>query len=189
MLKTLVAGVVTGIILILLYVAYYTGYYRPVSLREMQDVPAFHLIYKDHIGAYHKIVPKIQEVEAWAQENQIDCRRSFGLYLDSPRDVEEARLRSKGGCLVDRLPDSLPEDIKSETWPGGHFVVAQFEGSAGIGPLKVYPAAFDYIEEKGLGFRGWSVLEVYEVRSERSMLTTYYFPVSSAQETTQDSKR
>lgn len=161
------------------YVLSYVGYFKPVILEEKTAGP-FHLIYKEHTGPYHKIAPVIEEVEHWATEQKIDCSKSFGYYLDNPDIVEEPRLRSWGGCLIDttkdKIPAALPEGFKTKDLPEQKYVIATFEGSPAIGPQKVYPKVYEYIEKRRLSAKG-PVLEQYVIHSETSMTTTYYFEV------------
>ena len=154
----------------------YLGSFKPVIIEE-KTVGPLYLISKKHMGPYHKIVPVIEEVEKWAKDNGLDCRLSFGLYLDNPQASEEARLRSKGGCLIDQpISTPLPEGFTSEALPARLYITAQFEGSPGIGPLKVYPKVHKYSEDQRRILEEW-VMEVYEVHSQEAMTTTYYFPI------------
>lgn len=166
------------LVAVVVYVAYllnYVGAFKPVVISEKKAGP-FLMIYKDHTGPYHKIVPVIEEVEQWAKSHGFDCQLSIGEYLDNPDITEESRLRSHGGCLVSAFPENMPEGFKTQTIPEKKYVTALFEGSPGIGPLKVYPRVFDYFEERRLA-RQETVLEVYEVHGPQSMITIYYFPV------------
>lgn len=169
------------LIAVIVFVSYlfsYLGYFKPVLIEE-KTVPAMHLLYKEHFGPYHKIAPVIEEVEHWAREQKIDCSKSFGYYLDNPDVVEEGRLRSWGGCLIDAntaLPPVLPEGFKTAELPEHKYVVATFEGSPAIGPQRVYPRVYDYVEKRRLHPAG-PVLEQYVIHSETSMTTTYFFAV------------
>lgn len=181
MLKWIFFGIVTGIVALVAYVAIYTGYFRPVTVTEGPAGP-FRLIGKMHLGPYHKIVTVIQEVETWAKSLGIPCEKSFGWYIDDPKNNEEIRLQSRGGCVIPADVQLqalvLPEGFSEVTYPAGDFVIAEFEGSPGIGPFKAYPAAMEYIEKKRYAFQGWNVLEIYEIRSGvNEMKTTYYFPL------------
>lgn len=180
MIKAIFLGLFTGLIIFVVYVANYTGYFKPVTLTEGPAGP-FRLLGKEHIGPYHKIVPVIEEVEAFAKERGIPCPLSFGQYFDNPKQTEEIRLRSRGGCVIAADTDlgtaALPEGITVTEYPAGDFVMATFEGSPGIGPFKAYPAALKRIEEKRYAFEGWNVLETYAVRGDTDVTTTYYFPL------------
>lgn len=175
-----------GFILFFLYLFQYTGAFKSVTVDQDERGP-YTIIFKSYIGPYHKIVSTIQEVETWAKENGLKCRLSFGEYFDDPRVVEEGRLNSRGGCLIDplipdekaileKIRDKLPKDFKIDEITKTKAVVALFTGAPGIGPLKVYPKAEDYIVDNNLSPKG-SVIEIYEIFDKRSMQTTYLWPV------------
>jgi len=175
-----------GFILFFLYLFQYTGAFKSVSVEQGERGP-YTIIYKTHVGPYHKIVATIEDVEKWARNNNLKCRLSFGEYLDDPRTTEEGRLNSRGGCLIDplaedeknileKLKSNLPQDFKIAEIEKTKAVVALFTGAPGIGPLKVYPKAEDYIREHKLTPKG-SVIEIYEVFDSRSVQTTYIWPV------------
>lgn len=165
-----------AILIFAFYLMNYLGVFKPVVISEKRAGP-FQMLYKTHIGPYHKIVPLIEEVEKWSRSQGLDCKLSFGEYLDNPETTEEPRLRSRGGCIVDRFPETLPEGFEKQSLPEKNYVTAVFEGSPGIGPMKVYPKAFEYIQEQRLTRDGESVIEIYEIHSPESMTTTYYFPL------------
>ena len=175
-----------GFILFFLYLFQYTGAFKSVSV-DIDERGPYTIVYKNHLGPYHKIVSVIEEVETWARANGLKCRLSFGEYFDDPRVVEEGRLTSRGGCLIDalikaevtqfeKLKINLPDDLKTVEIPKSKSVVALFTGAPGIGPLKVYPKAEDYISEHHL-VRKSSVIEIYEVFDRKSMQTTYIWPL------------
>lgn len=160
------------------YLAHYLGAFKGVDIKEEVRGP-YTMIYKVHTGPYHKIVTAIGAVEDWAKTQGIDCSLSFGQYFDNPDTQEEARLRSYGGCLVKTAPANLPEEFKAEELPARKYVTAVFEGSPGIGPMKVYPRVNDYMKEHKLQMDG-AVIEVYEIHDfakKNAMTTTYLFPV------------
>ena len=166
------------------FLAFHLGALKPVHITE-EDRPEMHGLYENHVGPYHKTVSVIEKVEAWAKENKIDCHLSYGEYLEDPQTVEEARLKSRGGCIVEKLPWKLPEELHTIDYPKRHYVVAIFDGSPGIGPLKVYPKVAEYMGKHSLQQNG-PVLEIYEIHSREkteSMTTTYLFPVEKRIET------
>lgn len=157
------------------YLAFYLGAFKPVTITVGEFGP-FQMVYKKHLGAYHKIVPVIEEVERWAKANGEPCRLSFGEYIDDPKRVEQERLRSNGGCIVSQSLSNLPEGFEQKNLPQQVFIRAQFEGSPAIGPYKVYLKAYDLMKEKGLEPNG-SVFEIYEILPNQKMKTDYYFTV------------
>lgn len=175
-----------GFVIFILYLFQYTGAFKSVTVDQDERGP-YTVIFKSHIGPYHKIVSTIEEIETWTRSKGLKCRLSFGEYFDDPRVVEEGRLNSRGGCLLDPLIEEeknilekfkseLPADYKIDVIAKTKAVVALFTGAPGIGPLKVYPKAEDYMVENKLSRKG-SVIEIYEVFDKRSMQTTYIWPI------------
>ncbi|MBY0553993.1 GyrI-like domain-containing protein [bacterium] len=188
MVKHTLYAVSLGLILFFLYLFQYTGAFKSVTIDQDERGP-YTIIYKTHVGAYHKIVSTIQEIEKWSRENGLKCRLSFGEFFDDPRVVEEGRLNSRVGCLIDplvpdekivleKLKSQLPQDYKIDEIQKTKAVVALFTGAPGIGPLKVYPKAEDFIVENKLTRKG-SVIEIYEGNDNKSMQTTYIWPIQN----------
>lgn len=174
MLKVTIATVVVLIIAFVVHLVTYLGVFRPVDI-ETGVRPATGLLYKEHLGPYHKINTIIADVETWAKANGIECRLTFGEYFDDPSAIEEVRLRSRGGCLVATKPTQFPNDFKYEDSPEVKAVIAKFSGSPAVGPYRVYGAVGNYMNEGRMVSTG-PTREVYEVISEKAMNTTYYFP-------------
>ncbi len=184
MIKHVFFAVTIGLIAFFLYLAQYTGAFKSVFVGIDQRGP-YTLIYKEHVGAYHKIVEKIQQVESWAKENKLDCKFTFGEFFDDTGLTEEGRLKSRAGCLIEEKNSAaqtvlktltLPVDILRAEYTKTKAVVALFSGSPGIGPLKVYPKAENFIHEGKLKRKG-AVIEIYEVLDSQTMNTTYIFPI------------
>ncbi len=186
MIKHTIYAIALGMLVFALYLFQYTGAFRSVTVTTDQRLE-MNVIYKDYKGPYHQIVSTIEEVETWAKKNDLKCRLSFGEYLDNPNQVEEGRLRAHAGCLIDplvpaellqfnKIKSKLPEGFKADTISSMKAVVAIFSGAPGIGPLKVYPKAEDYIAKENLIAKG-NVFEIYEILDAKSMQTTYLWPV------------
>lgn len=188
MLRYLIVFIIVTLISFSLYMAQYLGAFKTVEIRNQESGP-FVMVYLDHMGPYHKIVAKIEEVEKWAKTNQFDCHLSFGEYLDNPDVVEEARLKSRGGCILEvQLSEDpalvekkwaalLQPPLKIKTVPRMNYVRAEFLGSPGIGPLKVYPKVDAFIKERNLK-RQSSIIEIYEIldhSAKNQMRTIYLF--------------
>ena len=167
------------------------GAYKPVHF-EVREVPAFSILYKQHTGPYHKIVPVIEEVERWAKQNKLPCPRTFGEYLDDPRYVDPDRLRSHGGCVLEgvkavaggaqvQMAGALSFTVR---WPtgfsfrrlsGARYLTARFEGSPSIGPFVVYPKAQEHMRSQFQTSIKSPVIELYKVIDESHMQTEYLF--------------
>lgn len=153
------------------------GAFKPVEIRS-QEVGPFKVVYRHHNGPYHKIVPEIEAVEKWAASAHEPCKTSFGEYLDDPNKVDEDRLNSNGGCLVEAdWTGRLPAELSYRELSRRLYVVADFDGAPSIGPQKVYPRAQKFITENGLKMDG-PVVEMYERTGENQITTHYYFPVA-----------
>lgn len=160
------------------FLANYLGAFKGVDISEATQGP-FKTIFVEHVGPYHKVNKQIGRIEAYMQSQGITCGRTFGEYLDDPQVVEEARLRSKVGCILEGEPPKLVEGLQLGEIPARKYVVAVFTGSPGIGPLKVYPRVNDYMLKNNLKQTG-AVIEIYEIHSitvKNAMTTTYLFPV------------
>jgi len=172
--------VLSGLLLFVITVFFRLGGHKPVNV-SIIDKPEFHLLYKEHIGAYHKINDIIVSAEVFAAENNWPCGQTFGEYLDDPRLVDERRLRSLGGCILPfapKLPASRSEssdEFKVKTVPARSWVMATFAGAPSISPLKVYPRVQEFMEQNNLTPAG-AVIEIYTIHGDRKAQTEYLFP-------------
>ncbi len=176
--KYVLVFIIVAIISFGVFLSTYLGAYKGVDISESSQGP-FQLLYIDYMGPYHKISKEIEKVEKFLITEGTPCMRSFGEYMDDPEQIEEARLRSKAGCIVEKVPANMPEGFKIMELPIRKYVIAVFTGSPGIGPMKVYPKVNDYMTQKGYK-QSAPVIEVYEIHSikeKNAMTTTYLFPV------------
>lgn len=176
--KYVLVFVAVAIISFAVFLANYLGAFKGVDISEASQGP-YKIVYLEHVGPYHKVNKVIEKVEKYMATKGTVCGRTFGEYMDDPQVVEEARLRSKVGCIVDNVPAQLEEDFKAGEIPARNYVVAVFTGSPGIGPMKVYPRVNDYMLKKHLKMAG-AVVEIYEIHSiavKNAMTTTYLFPI------------
>jgi AraC family transcriptional regulator len=162
-----------AILIYALYLGHYLGAFKSVLIEE-KTVGPLHLVFKSHIGPYHKINEVLVSVETWAKENNFDCSRTFGEYLDNPEWVDEKRLRANVGCVVQEPIAVLPTDLQQKTIPEIKYVAAIFEGASSIGPLKVYPKIKEYFKKMNYEYPE-SSLEIYQIHSQTAMTTQYLF--------------
>ncbi len=159
------------------FLANYLGAFKGVDISASNQGP-FKTVYVEQVGPYHKVNKTIERVEKYMATLGVKCGRTFGEYLDDPETVEQARLRSKVGCIVEQAPEKLEEGFFAGEIPARQYVVATFTGSPGIGPLKVYPRVNDFMIKQNLKQSG-AVIEIYEIHSiteKNAMTTTYLFP-------------
>ena len=172
MIKTFFLSVVIFVVGLGLYLFFYLGAYKGVEI-EVANRGPLHLLYKAHAGAYHQIGDTIREVETLALAQNWDCRQTFGEYLDNPDNVDQDRLRSRGGCILTAKPASLPAGYQYEERPTAKYVVGHFSGSPSIGPFKVYPKVKTYLAEHRL-MTTETTIEIYTVDGPR-VATEYLF--------------
>ena len=158
------------------FIIYRTGYLKDVKIASGYQGP-FILVYKLHKGPYHKISQVITEVEDELRKLKIDCPLAFGRYLHDPNLVDHDRLESHGGCALpapnEKLKE-LPDTWKVEVLEKKEYVVATFDGSPSMGPIKVYPMVQKWLEKYGYKQQG-PVIELYQTLSEDQVLTRYLF--------------
>jgi DNA gyrase inhibitor GyrI len=175
--KSIIAGTLAVIAALVLSLLVYLGAFKSVTIARETAGP-FKQVYKQHVGAYHKIVPTLEEVETWAAKNNEPCEFSFGEYLDDPKLIDEDRLKSNAGCIVTRdWSAGLPEGFSYREIPTRDYVIADFDGAPSIGPYKAYPKATEFISAQGLEMMG-AVTEVYKKLPNGGVHTRYYFPVA-----------
>lgn len=155
------------------------GFFLPVEI-ALEDRPALVLVAKKHVGAYHKILSTLQEVEGWAKNSGVDCSETFGEFLDNPQVVEEDRLNSNVGCVVKEPPAQVPAGFEVLQRPARPYLVGRFRGSPALGPYKVYNKIESEKQKRRLESDG-APLEIYRLLPDQGLETTYLFPVKSPQ--------
>ncbi|MDC0980371.1 GyrI-like domain-containing protein [Bdellovibrionales bacterium] len=169
---SLISGI--SVLLISLYIN--LGGYKEVSI-EVRPFDGFHIIYRQHVGPYHKINPTIESVEKWLKQNKIECLKAFGEYLDKPGTIEDSRLRSHGGCLVENRPTiPLPEGVTHRFVKPQTIVYATFSGAPSIAPIFVYPKIEETLASKKLTALG-PIFEIYNPALNKAPLTEYLCPL------------
>lgn len=173
--KVILGVFFASIVAMVLVVMFRLGSFKSVHVTEIEEGP-FHLIYKKHVGPYHQIVPTMNEVEEWVKKNNLACPSTFGEFLDNPKEVDQDRLQSNAGCVVDQeITIPLPEGFVARTIERQSYVSAVFDGAPSISPYKVYPKVFEYFEkQKNTQFKG-PALEIYTAPPGQPMTTKYLF--------------
>ncbi len=157
------------------YLTIKNGVFLPVHL-EMKNAGPFLLWGIDHIGPYHEVLPSLQKVEGLASQHGLDCKTTFGEYLDDPNIVEVARLRAFVGCVLTKEPAKISTSARLSERPVRRYVVGTFHGSPALGPYKAYGDAAEFMARRGLHMDG-SVIEIYRIGDDGKMVTEYYFPI------------
>lgn len=177
--KKIIFFVLSSVFVFVITLLVRLGGFKTVEIK-ISEYPSLFMAYKDHLGPYHKIAQVIAEVEAWASTHHLNCPRTFGEYIDDPRTVDERRLRSNGGCLVDAAfalnlkTESTDPKIQLKTLPAKKYLVARFTGAPSIGPFKVYPKVEQYMQAHNLKPVG-PVFEIYTIKNNSEAITEYLF--------------
>ena len=167
------------------YLAFRNGVFKPVNFdQQITGLPP--ALYKEHIGPYHKILPTLNEVEAFAKTVGADCVQSFGEFIDDPNSTEAERLRADVGCLVsptvieakDFAEKAKAAGILVKRFPTRAYLIAQFAGSPALGPVKVYSKMEAELRERRLQIDGHPI-EVYRLLESGGLETRYLFPVKN----------
>lgn len=181
----LIGGAALVTVTVVVSIMWRLGSFKPIAIERVSKSGPWFLLSRDHLGAYHKIAGVISEIETWARSEGEPCALTFGEYIDNPDNTDEDRLRSRGGCIISS--ESNANSLRTRTLPAGVSVtpfeigdalVAVFDGSPSIGPVKVYPEVFSHMSTLDLRSSG-PIFEIYEVLSPTSGRTRYIFPVKS----------
>jgi AraC family transcriptional regulator len=161
--KKLIFFILSSVLVFAATVYYRLGAYKGVDI-EVKKMDSLY---------YHKINDDILEVESWAHAHNLNCAKTFGEYLDDPRKVEERRLRSNGGCVLDNpLIGNSPYLYKKTE--ANRYIIAHFTGAPSIGPFKVYPKVEEFMLKKHIPMPA-AVIEIYNIYDNEHSLTDYLF--------------
>ncbi|MDP4239191.1 MAG: hypothetical protein Q8904_06950, partial [Bacteroidota bacterium] len=100
--------------------------------------------------------------------------RQFGIYFDNPQKVEQSKLRSEVGCILENADTSkvfwLKARFNIKTYPVKRYITAEFpfkgRMSILIGILKIYPALTKYAKKNGYGETG-PIMEIYDMPNNK----------------------
>ncbi len=159
------------------YMYFRLGMNKAVTL-EVKEAGPFKVLFLKHTGPYFKISEKIEYVEKWAKANGVGCSKTFGQYIDDPKIIDEDRLQSLGGCIIDEIPKGVSpqEEMIVSELSKRKYLVGSFDGAPSVGPYTVYPKAFDWMAKNGSALDG-AIVEIYTVVNEKEVLTEYLFPI------------
>jgi hypothetical protein len=177
--KWIILSAVSLVCWVALYLYIYLGLSKPVHV-ELKTSPELVLVFKKHLGAYHKVNETIEDVENRFKKEGLQCPQTFGEYPDDPEKISEDRLVSYVGCVFKEPAAALKalakkNDLQYEVRTPRKAIVATFAGSPAVGPMKVYPKIDALIQDQRL-VRSSALMEIYEVQGDH-VLTTYLQPV------------
>jgi len=167
--------IIIGVILAIMAIVFiYYGGFKKVNCRiEKQGGET--LVYKEMTGDYAKSGKLSDEVYySLLNDYEIETFKGFGIYYDNPKEVENSKLRSEIGCIVEEKDRSkvsqIKGDLKIKTYPEKSHIVAEFpfKGKMSImfGLMKVYPAMDKFVKENGKNEDG-AIMEIYDVPNKK----------------------
>jgi len=155
-------------------VAYYGGFNKIVITRGKEGGET--LIYEEVTGDYSQtgfIADKIYN--SLLNEDKIETTKGFGIFHDNPQYVEQNKLRSDVGCILDAPVDSLKMAELSKKYrvkilPETNCITIEFpfkgKMSIMVGIFRVYPEIEKYIKENNLEEAG-PVMEIYDIPNQK----------------------
>lgn len=159
--------------LIAIVIAYYGGF-KKVNFR-VEEQGGETLVFKDMIGDYAKSKKLSDDVYyTLLNDYEIETFRGFGIYYDNPKEVEQSKLRSEIGCIIEEKDTSKVSQIRGElkikTYPEKAYIVTEFpfKGTLSVifGVMKVYPTMDKFAEENGYKKDG-AIMEIYDVPNKK----------------------
>lgn len=180
-------GFFLGLIGLCVFILIYTGYFKPVEIliATAQPLGPYKTLYVEVVGPYHEIGKPLSVVENFAKDQGLPCPRTFGRYLDDPKNIDHDRLRSEVGCLFDAATDLKPltdtkafKDLnyKTSNLNIESYIMGIFKGSPALVAFKVYPKILSEAGDKRLKLAEQAV-EIYEVHGDKDVTTKVVFEV------------
>ena len=170
--KNIFAALIIIILMSTVYLAYF-GLFAGVEIKEIKKGP-WVFVYEKHTGSYSgtkNVADKIYR--ALSKEEKIETPRGIGIFYDKPGDVEEAKLRSIAGCLLEekdlaRVP-KLEKKYRVGEVPAGSVLFVEFpmKGRLSIimGAIKVYPKLNALMKHKK--YTPVPIIEIYDPGKSR----------------------
>jgi hypothetical protein len=132
------------------------------------------LVYENITGAYNQTAKIADKVYYELLNNfNIGTTKGFGIFYDNPKNVEQSKLRSDVGCIVENINDDtlikIKEHFQVKILPIENYLVVEFPfrgfPSIIMGMIKVYPKINKYISENNLG--DGPIMEIYDVPNKK----------------------
>lgn len=168
--------IIAIVILSLVFVCVYYGAFKTIS-PKIKKCGGETLVFEKVTGHYKQSGEVSDRVyNKLIKDYNIETTKGFGLYFDNPKEVEESKLRSEVGCILERKDTSKLEDISKDflvgTCPNEDYIVAEFpfKGKMSIifGIMKVYPALNKFAEENGYSINS-PVMEIWDVPNKKTI--------------------
>jgi len=129
------------------------------------------LVYRDLKGSYSQTGDEINKINYDLKILfKIESVRGFGIYFDNPHNVEDSKLRSEAGCILENADTTQISGVKEKfnikVFPVKNYITAEFpfkgKMSIMIGVMKVYPSLMKFAKENGYSEVG-PIMEIYDM--------------------------
>ena len=133
------------------------------------------LVYRDLKGSYSQTEDAINKINYdMKTQFKVEPIRGFGIYFDNPRSVEENKLRSEAGSILENADTTqllgIKEKFNVKVCPVKEYITAEFpfkgKMSIMIGLVKVYPALLKYVKANGYSEAG-PIMEIYDMPNNK----------------------
>ena len=134
---------------------YYLGIFQKMEVSESSFGP-YQVLYREHKGAYEKVGEVFREMMDYQEKVKINSEMMFGIYYDDPEKIEEHKLRSEIGLVLNKedhkrlKAENKDEKIKFKSIPRREYIFTIFPyknmASAFIGIFKAYPTIDTYVD-------------------------------------------
>jgi len=171
--KFIIITVVVLIIIAIVFLAYFGGFKKlTISIAKVGRET---LVYESINGNYKQSGQVMDKIYYSLLNNEkIKTFLGFGTYYDNPKEVEESKLRSEAGCVLNiadsSIIDQLKRSYKIKILEEKKYMVTEFPYKGKISVffsiMKVYPALQKYAKENNLQ-EDSPVTEIYDIPNKR----------------------
>lgn len=158
----------------------YLGVFSHVNVEEKIE-GGYKLVGLDFTGSYSKAGAFIADVEKKLSDSGIKSTKGFGIYYDDPKVTPEEKCRSFVGNVLEekdynKMAELKLQGFKVDSIPESESVVTYFPIKSSlsymIGPMKVYPAFTNYMNEKK--YTTNLSAEIYDMSEEKIIFIMQY---------------
>ena len=163
-------GTALVLIFIFIIISINYGLLFKTEIKEINH-DSFFLVYKKYRGNYKNIKKIINSVyHELLHEKNVRSVNGFALYIDNPLHIEQNRLRSLGGCILNSADEKLKKELQNSGFEimeikKGKALYTRFpfkgDFSSTLALYKVYPKFLKKVEKNS--FKPDIIMEVFNI--------------------------
>ena len=159
-------------VLLISVFGFFGGFYK-VNIQEKNTCGEI-LVYENVTGAYNQTKTVSDKIYyELLNKYKVETKKGFGIIYDNPKNVEQSKLRSEVGCIMENTDNEMHEKIKEhflvKILQNENYLVAEFPFrgflSIMIGMIKVYPKFGKYIFENK--YPDGPIMEIYDIPNKK----------------------